>query len=64
MSTPEVPVLCQAGMAILALFMPLAIAWGIVPFLPALPVWTARANSLKCRPSASKSSVRIVSSGS
>ncbi|WP_152034008.1 hypothetical protein [Paracidovorax avenae] len=30
MSTPDVPVLCQAGMAILALFVPLAVAWGIV----------------------------------
>ncbi|WP_267895836.1 hypothetical protein [Paracidovorax avenae] len=30
MSTPDVPALFQAGMALLALFMPLAIAWSIV----------------------------------
>ncbi|WP_268750510.1 hypothetical protein [Paracidovorax avenae] len=30
MSAPDLSALCQAGMAILALFMPLAIAWGIV----------------------------------
>ncbi|WP_368353821.1 MULTISPECIES: hypothetical protein [Comamonadaceae] len=38
MSTHDVPALWQAGLAILALFTPLAVAWGVVR-------WSMRRNA-------------------